>query len=110
MIDIIPGCREGTNFIHFFCRNREMLSGLKRSNTFPRNATPPLVSRRPEYHGSDYNDNTLNEDSLFSEIHRASTVSILTYGLFYNRGNGSLATIHVRTRTIHLRYLTNNPI
>ncbi|CAB4002654.1 ras and EF-hand domain-containing -like isoform X1, partial [Paramuricea clavata] len=51
--------------------NPEFSSSLKCSNTFPRNATPPLVSRLPE--GTDYNDNTFNEDSLFSEIHRAST-------------------------------------
>ncbi|XP_028414654.1 uncharacterized protein LOC114537759 isoform X2 [Dendronephthya gigantea] len=51
------------------------LSSSLRSNTFPRSksATPPLGSRHAEYHGADFNDNTFNEDSLFSEIHRAST-------------------------------------
>jgi hypothetical protein len=60
--------------IALFCRNLDFSSSLKRSNTFPRNTTPPLVPRLHEYHGQDYNENTLNEDSLFSEIHRASTV------------------------------------
>ena len=54
---------------YFFCRNLG-LSPRKRSITLPR-----IVLNK--YHSLDYNDNTLNEDLLFPEVHRDSTVSIL---------------------------------